>query len=701
MAVTQLQRILYSPCRLACAALLLLACGARAAIDADDVALERAFPNLLFSSPTVIAAPPGDSARFYVATRSGVVHVFDNDDAVTSASTFLDISDRVSEAGGEEGLLGLALDPDFALNGRLFVNYVTRAAPRRTIVSRFRLNSDGLSADPDSERVLLEFAQPYANHNGGWIGFGPDRQLYVATGDGGSGGDPLNNAQRLDTLLGKVLRIRRDGSIPADNPFVGSAGARAEIWAYGLRNPYRMGFDSVSGRLWAGDVGQNAWEEIDLVSRGGNYGWRVYEGNHDYDNPQGLPPSAFVAPVHEYPHSDGCSVIGGTVYRGTAIPALQGLYVYSDYCSATLWALSGTEAGATVNTAIGTVPGNPGSFGEDANGELYLTTLNGRIYRLVPGTGSSPGAFAPRLSGTGLFADTAALEPAANLQAYAINAAFWSDRARKQRWFRLPAGGRIGFTPLGAWKFPVGSVTVKHFDITLADGTTRRLETRVLKRTREGWRGASYRWNAAQTDASLVTNTERETLQVPGPDGTPRTQSWEYPGQSACLRCHTEAAGFVLGLSTPQLNRRALDTAQNQLLAFEQAGLFGTDIADPGSYARLPNPLGTAPSLPERARAYLHVNCSQCHRPGGPTNVDMDLRWLTPVARMRTHGVAPTGGDLGIAGARRIDPGSRETSLVWQRIRRLDNKRMPPLGSHVVHGAGVALLGEWIDAGAP
>lgn len=665
-----------------------------------DVTLERAWGAIPFAAPLVLASAPGDTEHVYVALQQGLILRVSRDPAADVAETFLDIRDRVRQSGGEAGLLGLAFDPDYPANGRFYVNYVTQGAPRRTVIARFSRAAGASAADPSSELELLGFEQPYGNHNGGWVGIGPDRHLYVSSGDGGSVGDPQNNAQRLDTLLGKVLRITRSGATPANNPFVATAGARGEIWAYGLRNPYRMAFDLVTGELWAGDVGQSSWEEIDLIRRGRNYGWRVYEGSHPYDNPEDIPPEAFTAPVHEYTRDEGCSVIGGAVYRGGAIPALAGRFVYTDYCSGTLWALKAQNGVLQENTVIGQVPGNPTGIGEDPDGELYVTTLGGEIWRVAPGSGAGDAEFPPLLSQAGLFADTAALAPAPDLVPFAVRVPFWSDRADKQRWFRLPAGRGMRFRTLSAWTLPVGSATVKHFDIELADGSVRRLETRVFRRLREGWRGATYRWNAAQTDAELVRVKATEVLQVRLGSGRVVDQTWEYPSPAGCLRCHSDATRNVLGLNTPQLNRWPIGGGQNQLAAFAQAGLFTTDIGDPAQYAALTRPGDVAAPLELRARAYLQVNCAQCHRPGGPTGVDMDLRWTRSMAQTRTVGVLPTGDDLGIEGALRIAPGEPERSLVWQRMRRLDAHRMPPLGSHVINAGGVRLVGDWIEAGA-
>lgn len=245
-----------------------------------------AFPNLSFHQPLYLGSPPDGTDRIVVAQQDGLILIFANDPAVATASTFLDLRGSV-HTGGEQGLLGVAFHPDYAINGAFYLNYIADG-PRRTVVSRWQVSADPDAADPGSEQILLTYDQPFTNHNGGAMAFGPDGMLYISSGDGGSANDPNNNGQDLTTLLGKILRIADDGSIPPDNPFVGGAsGERGEIWAYGLRNPWRMSFDRDTGQLWVGDVGQNAEEEIDLIVEGGNYGWRVYEGALSNINPGG------------------------------------------------------------------------------------------------------------------------------------------------------------------------------------------------------------------------------------------------------------------------------------------------------------------------------------------------------------------------------------------------------------------------------
>ncbi len=346
-------------------------------------AVENAFPALSFSNPLFLTYAPGDATRLFVVEQRGTIQVFQNDAATTTTSVFLDIQGKV-EAGGEKGLLGLAFDPGYATNGYLYVYYSAPggAADHRSIVARYQVTADPDVADPSSETILLEFEEPYGNHNGGCLAFGPDGHLYIASGDGGSGGDPQNNAQSLGTVLGKILRITNTGAIPADNPFVGTGGARGEIWAYGLRNPWRFSFDRSTGDLWCGDVGQNEIEEIDLIEKGGNYGWRLFEGERTYNNPLGVDIATTVRPVVTYTHGVGSSVTGGYVYRGAAVPGLVGSYVYGDFGSGRLWALVWNGTSVVSNTEIAGVPG-PSSFGEDFAGELYICSFDGNIYRLA------------------------------------------------------------------------------------------------------------------------------------------------------------------------------------------------------------------------------------------------------------------------------------------------------------------------------
>ncbi|MBB6325354.1 glucose/arabinose dehydrogenase [Algoriphagus iocasae] len=349
----------------------------------------EAFPSLSFERPVDFQHAGDDSKRLFVVEQRGVISVFQNDSKTAEKSEFLEIEAKVDDSGNEEGLLGLAFHPDFKNNGYFYVNY-TASSPNRTVISRFKVSSSNPNqADPSSELILLEFEQPYSNHNGGQIAFGPDGNLYIAVGDGGNGGDPKGNGQNRNTLLGTILRIdvnkpngSKSYSIPSDNPFANSSsGFQKEIYAYGLRNPWRLSFDSETGELWVGDVGQNKYEEIDIIKNGGNYGWNTMEGFHCYNssncNQEGLE-----LPVWEYDRSRGdISITGGYVYRGSAIQQLKGLYIYADYVSGRVWSLDASSSTSPVNTELFDMDFAISSFGVDENQELYLCGFDGKIYK--------------------------------------------------------------------------------------------------------------------------------------------------------------------------------------------------------------------------------------------------------------------------------------------------------------------------------
>ena len=348
-----------------------------------ELDIERVYPGLSFDRPVALAFPEDGARRGFVVEQAGRILFLKDEDA----DTFLDIRDRVNDRGNEEGLLGLAFDPDFDSNG-LFYVYYTANGPRRSVISRFSVGPGYNTADPGSEKVILEVEQPYANHNGGQILFGPGDFLYVGLGDGGSAGDPKGHGQNTGTLLGTILRLDVSSldaagsyAIPADNPLVGVAGARPEIWAYGLRNPWRFTFDSETGDMWAADVGQNALEEVDLVRPGLNYGWKIMEGDECYS--RSCDTRGLELPVTVYGRDDGCSITGGYVYRGTRLPSLYGAYVYGDFCSGKIWALRFDGSRVTESIQLADTKLRISSFAEDADGELYILDLGGEIYRFA------------------------------------------------------------------------------------------------------------------------------------------------------------------------------------------------------------------------------------------------------------------------------------------------------------------------------
>jgi uncharacterized repeat protein (TIGR03806 family) len=674
---------------------------ARAAPDLG-ISVERSFAALSFDQPLFMLQAPHDPSRWFVLEKTGQVRVFDNDAGTAAAGTFLDLSGLVNSAS-EGGLLGLAFAPDFAATGIAYLSY-TRTRPggsgMQSVISRFTSVDGGLTLDPGSEQVLLTVHQPFNNHNGGGIKFGPDGFLYIGLGDGGSSGDPQNNAQDTSNLLGAFLRIDVSGAgdytIPPGNPFAGNArcdtgqGAAAcpEILAWGLRNPWRFSFDRHTGRLWAGDVGQNAREEINLIEPGGNYGWRFREGFACFNPPTDCPSAGLVDPVIDYPHTDGRSVTGGYVYRGTELPALQGRYVFGDFISGRIWVLEADEDGDYGKVEIAHTGHSISSFGEGADGELYVVDFAGGLYQLRPEE-SVPAATMPqRLADTGCVDPADPARPAAGLIPYRPQASMWADGASQERWLALPEGTSVALADDGSFGFPPGAVLMRHFR---RQGSL--LETRLLMRHPDGsWAGYNYAWNEAQTEALRI-----EGGAVADISGRP----WLFPSEAECMQCHTGAAGRALGLELGQLNAElryeATGRTANQLETLDALGLLSPPLpGDPADLAAMPEPFGNTAVEP-RARAYLHANCAGCHRPGGPTPAAIDLRFGISLGQTGTCNVPPTTSDLlGVADAFLLRPGDPDRSLLWLRMGRRDAHAMPPVGSLEPDEAGLELVGAWI-----
>ena len=625
--------------------------------------------------------------------------------------------------------------------------------------------------DPASEYILIEQRDRDGNHNGGDIHFGPDGYLYTTIGDEAAGNDYRNNSQRIDlNFFSSMLRIdvdkkpgnlepnahpnpaanalgyssvnaiKRDEipagsgnfvarySIPIDNPYVrvnqggtwngtfnGTAVSaanlpfvRSEFYAVGFRSPWRFSIDDTTGEIWLADVGQEKYEEVDLIVKGGNYGWAYREGAHA--GVRTAPPGfTSIDPIYEYTHIGtagdpqfkGNSVIGGVVYRGSRFTSLSGAYIFGDNVSGHIWALTKSGSVPTVQRIAG--QSSLSTFGTDpSNGDVLVSDYSGgRIMRII--TTTDPGTFPTTLSSTGLFADLTDLSPSPGLLPYAPNLTFWSDHAVKRRWFTIPDGtSKMAWTREGAWTYPTGQIWVKHFDLETVRGNPaspkKRIETRVLVKNNTGVYGVSYRWNDAGTEATLAPD-GGEDLQVSlTVNGAPYTQRWSIPSRAQCITCHSPEAGHALSFNTRQLNlNNAIHGfAGNQIDLLKDAGYFSNA---PDTTALLPRhvlPTDTNASTEEKVRSYLAVNCSYCHAgEAGTASTGWDGRPETLLENTGLINAIASGGDEDY---KLIAPGDLDHSVVLQRIGETNGfGRMPPLGSNELDATGIGLITDWIN----
>lgn len=677
---------------------------ADAPVLSSTIQLTQVFSDLSFTLPTVVLQSPVNTDRWYVAEQyTGLIKTFLSAD--NSSATFADFGALIFQAS-ETGLLGVAFHPNYANNGYVYVYYSTAgggaSVNHQSVIDRYTATSDTV-LNMASRLEIMRINQPEDNHNGGNMIFGTDGYLYIGMGDGGGNGSasgPSVNSQDINSLLGKMLRIDVDNtdaangnnySSPADNP----AGLD-EIYAIGLRNPWRWSFDQLTDDLILADVGQVQGEEIDIITKGGNYGWRCYEGTADYNlSGCNLPRSEYIDPIFEYPRSTGKSITGGYVYRGNAIPALYGTYIYSDFFSGPIWGLADPTGVNPTNSSLISSNFNISTFAQDADGEVYVVDFsNGQIFRIDPVVDGGAGNFPSLLSETGCIDATNPLQMAAGLVPYEINAPFWSDGAEKDRWMALPNDSTITIEADGDWTFPINSILVKNFNLN-----GKRIETRLLVLHADGnWGGYSYEWNAAETDATLLLNGK-----VINKEG----QSYIYPSSTACFQCHTAVTNFVLGPETRQLNRNHLYASTgitaNQLSTLESIGYFNAALSDvPANLLQLTEPDDLTASIHDRARAYLYTNCSQCHRSGGPTNVSIDFNITTAVADMNVCNASP---DYLIGAASAImSPGDSANSSLYLRMNCREGvancvpaDTMPPLGSTLVDPQ-TQVVADWINS---
>jgi uncharacterized repeat protein (TIGR03806 family) len=697
----------------------------------DPYRTEDAFPKLKFLEPLSVGLVPGQN-RFAVATRPGRIHTFEIRPDVERTSLMLELNRTI---------YGVALHPNFAENGYFFVTSqpkdVKQEAGNR--LSRFRVKQkDPPEADAASEQVILEW--PTGGHNGGCIRFGPDGYLYLSTGDASGIADELQTGQKIDDLVGSILRIDVDRPsadrpyrIPADNPFVNLANARGEIWSLGHRQVWKFSFDPPTGRLWAGEVGQDLWEMIYLIRRGGNYGWSVQEGTHPFrpERPQG--PGEFEKPIIEQPHSDFRSITGGYVYRSPRLPELKDAYIYGDYDTGRVWLLrydgpaDGRGGRVVEHRQLATTQIRLVEFAQDNAGEVYLVDFaGGAISRLVPMPAQAATAEFPRkLSETGLFASTKDHTPAKGLIPYSVNAPLWSDGAEKERFLALPGESQIEFDtvvyphgptyPDRGWRFPDGVVLVKTFSLPTRDGdaaSARRLETRILQHRKmpgnddeygaQYWYGYTYVWNDDQTDAELLgaAGLDREYTIKDDSGAGSRTVKWHFPSRAECTLCHTMAAKYILGVTTLQMNKDHDygGVIANQLTTLDHLKIFKAPLPKPP--AELPRLVDYGDSSQDRhlrARAYMHANCAHCHRKWGGGNAEFELHASWPLSELKAVNTPPGQGALGLSDPRVIAPGAPDRSLILHRMKLTTLGRMPHIASSVVDRSAVELLSSWLS----
>lgn len=714
----------------------------------------RAFPNLKLEWPIDVQVEPG-SRRFVIIEEKGSY----GPTLIKRSSEDLTSSQLELIADPKGVAYSIAFHPQFQANGQMFVgsNGQLDGEKHKSRIVRYTLSRTAPFGVVGEPLTIIEWESN--GHNGAAVTFGLDGMLYVTSGDGTSDSDANVTGQDLSKPLAKVLRIdvdhpdpERAYSIPGDNPFVGVAGARPETWAYGLRNPWRITTDAKTGHIWVGNNGQDMFEQAYLIERGANYGWSVFEGSQPFYSKRTLGPTPHVKPTVEHSHSESRSLTGGVVYHGTRLPELSGAYIYGDYATGKLWGVKHDGTKILWHREIADTPFQISAISLDPHGELIVVDHRGEaqggIYHLEPvPTPDGPNTFPRKLSETGLFQTVANHQMAEGAIPYSVNAPFWSDGAIKSRFIGLPEGGRIGLTDQWAWDFPESTVLVKSFALEMKTGdrdSRRWIETRLMAKQQGEWVGYSYAWNEQQTEATLVdaSGLDRE-FAIQESDGA-RTQSWHYPSRTECMVCHTRAAGFVLGLSTHQMNKGhdyGNGVVTNQLEALEAMGVLKTNWIEPAkaalraemvlngkspaeaekqvvvekvgdgqrtlrsdgllgqvgdAYPKLVDPYDSANDLGLRARSFLHSNCAYCHVEARGGNAKMNLSFYANRDQMGIFEVEPTHHHFGKQDAKLIAPGSPERSVLLHRVGMRGPGQMPQLATNRVDEAAMKMLRQWV-----
>lgn len=678
---------------------------------------QRVFPLLQFDHCLDLARMPG-SDRLWVAEQGGKIHSFVPRTDVSQSDLVVDLARGLP---GVTAVYALAFHPRFIENRQLFVCCVLQdGAPDGTRIVRFRVNeTEPPTLDLASETTIISWRG--GGHNGCCLKFGPDGYLYISTGDGTGPNPPdtLRAGQDVTNVLSAILRIDVDQPalpnnyrIPPDNPFREMAGARGEIWAYGLRNPWRMSFDARTGDLWVGDVGWELWEMLHRIERGGNYGWSVMEGRQPTNPNWPRGPTPILPPTIEHPHSESSSITDGLTYFGQRLPELHGMHLYGDYDTGKIWGFRYQDGKVVDHHELADTTLRLVSFGTDASDEiLLLDHVQGTLHQLIPNPQLRESSkFPRRLSETGLYVTLSPLRPATGVAQYTVAAEPWSDHASSERWIGVPDGATIA-TDGREWRFPTNTVMVKTLSLEKVAGdpqTRQYIETQTLHYDGHEWRPYTYAWNDEQTDAELVEVTGRDRLveirDPTAPNGM-RHQLWRYASRAECQRCHNPWSGPLLGFRPENLvvhhgkqaaNNTNTDDVSSAIGASEMESLFHPHPPEL-STDRLVNPHDSEASLEARARSYLHINCAHCHRANAGGAVLSQMQRDLPLHEAALIAARPSQGDFGIRGAEVIAAGDPTRSVLWYRMAKLGGGRMPHIGSSEVDRNGLRLMHRWIE----
>lgn len=687
---------------------------------------KRAFPNVMFKQPLHVIKEP-NSDRLFVTERYGEIFQLTHDQSVKQAKPFLDV---------QTDAYSLCFHPRYAENGYLYVFLnkkvgKDKAAANYNRIIRYRVAKPGTGTpDPKSARTIIEWKSN--GHNGHFLTFGPDGMVWISAGDGTVGMDPELDGQNIANLRGTMIRIDVDHpangkpyGIPQDNPFLKHKNARPEIWAFGFRNPYRFAFDPTNGKLWVADIGQDAWEMIYLVERGGNYGWSIMEGPAPLNLTRPKGPGPLIPPIISHPHSEMRSITGGFFYRGKQFPELQGAYLYGDYDTRRLFAVKYDYANKKIawQKEIARTTYRIISIGEDRDGEPLIAAFGGELLQLerTPRSAAPKNPFPRKLSESGLFASVKDHRVAPGVIPYSVNSPLWSDGAIKDRFIAVPGTEQVEYKETRAWDFPEGSVLIKTFSLETEPGnpaTRKWIETRFLVLHDNGeWAGYTYRWNDAQTDATLVPKAGDDTTIAIKTAGGVREKKWRFPSRTECMVCHTREARYVLGVTTLQMNRDHdyAGITDNQLRTFKHIGFFkkpkrtvvkGKPVIHDLEKAiaelpKLPDPLDKKQPLESRVRSYLHANCWHCHVVNGGGNAQMELNFGKSLREARIYDEKPRHITFGLNNPRLIAPGDPARSVILHRLNRRGKHQMPPVGTNEIDEAGVKLLADWINSLKP